>query len=40
MGMFDSIIEQNNRFHEMINLNEGKLTAAKASGLVIQFLIY
>ena len=37
--MFDFIIEQNNRFHEMINLYEDKRTAAKVSGLVIKFLI-
>ena len=32
MIMFDFMIEENNRFHSMINLNEDKLTAAKVSG--------
>ena len=39
MAMLDSMIEQNNRFHEMINLCEDGPTAAKVSGLVIKFLI-
>ena len=34
------MIEQNNRFHDMINLCEDEPTAAKVSSLVIQFLIY
>ena len=38
--MFDSMIEENNRFHDMINSYENELTAAKVSGLVIKFLIY
>ena len=38
--MFDSMIEQNNRFYNTINSYENELTAAKVSGLVIKFLIY
>ena len=40
MAMFDSMIEQNNRFHSTINSHENKSTAAKVSSLVIQFLIH
>ena len=40
MRMFDFMIEQNNRFHEMVNSYEDEFIAAKVSGLVIQFLIY
>ena len=40
MRMFDFMIEQNNRFHDMITFYENEFTAEKVSSLVIQFLIH
>ena len=37
--MFDSMIKENNRFHNAINSYENKSTAEKVSSLVIKFLI-